>query len=169
MNLYWCGKRVRCDTETARKIGNWTSNSRAETLYRTKAGIYFLHLVGPGICKGGPFGHTRRPTPEEEREGTLTVIPVVEAKKWCEEHLDEGEYSYLFVDMPDVEDQESWEKDDLWMADRNPLKTNIRCTIPTGLARLLEEQAKKEKVSQSEIVEKALLEYVRRIQGGESR
>lgn len=160
MNLYWFGKRVRCDTETARKVGSWSDDPKTETLYRTKTGIFFLHRIGPG-WKTGPYGRPKQLNPEEEKVGTLNVIPVPEAKKWCEAHLDEGDYSYLFFDLPDTKDESAWIKEDLWMADRNPLKTNIRCTIPAGVVKLLEEQAKKENVSQSEIVERAVLEYVR--------
>ena len=65
-NLRWDGRRVRCDTEKARKIGSFCEGEYAETLYRNKEGAFFLHRIGSkDLCKLGARGKLRPLTEEE--------------------------------------------------------------------------------------------------------
>ena len=61
---------ARYDTEGARKLGECDQ----ETLYRTKAGKYFVHDMG---CVSARYA------------GEGQIIPIQEeaARQWCDEHL----------------------------------------------------------------------------------
>lgn len=159
-DLKWGNRRVRCNTDKARRIGTCRVEDHTETLYRNKDGAFFLHMVGGNnLYKLGPRGIPRRLTEEEAKEGCLRLVAAIEAKAWCEEHLTKAEYTYIFQGMPDVDDEKAWEKDDLWMTDPNRLTENFVCTLPTGLVQMINKAADADGVARSRIVEQALVVY----------
>jgi hypothetical protein len=95
------------NTETAKFIGGWEPNGHdtrnfeyfCESLYRTKAGKYFIHGEGHGNSRygvwhgnSGGWGEQIRPmTPQEARE-------------WAEEHLDADEYTAEFGEPEEAAD-----------------------------------------------------------------
>ena len=87
------------NTETARKLGNWSNNRSCtdfdyceETLYRTKAGKYFIH------GKGGARSRYSKQTGIDSWRGGENIIACTydEARKWAENHLDGDDYIAAF-------------------------------------------------------------------------
>lgn len=97
------GKRY--DTETARKVGEFSSpGSRRdfqyyeESLYQKRTGEYFL------AGEGGPASKYSRKTGQNEWSGGKDITPVTEAEAqaWAEKHLDADEYEKEFTVIEDV-------------------------------------------------------------------
>lgn len=96
----------RYDTETARVLGRRTNGLLpgeleyvSETLYRTKAGKFFLH------GEGGPkTAYSERTATGWKGGECITPIEVEQAQGWAEEHLDADEYEGIFgaVDEPNL-------------------------------------------------------------------
>jgi hypothetical protein len=133
------------NTESAQKLGSIEPagynhndyNYWCETLYRTKAGKYFVHGEGHGNSRYGEWhgntggwGEQIRPyTPEE-------------ARKWAEENLGADEYSAIFGEPDEASD------------DKEALKIYITVGTKAKLNRLKEEAGK----SISQIIEEAFTE-----------
>lgn len=90
------------NTDTAEKIGEWSSNeSRTsfyyfeEELYRKKTGEYFLY----------GYGHAASPYAERIDTNTtgagerILPLTVKDAKEWAERKLDADEYMKIFGDV----------------------------------------------------------------------
>ena len=96
----------RYNTETARVMGRWTNGLLpgeleyiSETLYRTKAGKYFLY------GEGGPKTvYSERTTTGWKGGESITPLEEEQAREWAEEHLDADEYEGIFgaVDEPNL-------------------------------------------------------------------
>lgn len=91
------------DTETAREVGSWMSGDdprdfdwESGVLYRTKAGLYFIHGSGGAMTRYA-----------EQRIGgwaggeAITPVSADEARQWAEEHLDADEYEAEFGEVDD--------------------------------------------------------------------
>ena len=152
-------RRVRCNTETARRIGTYQAENHTETLYRNRDGSFFLHLTGEEACRYGPGGRPLPLTEEQKEEGSLSLMLTVTALDWCKHHLQPCDYDFIFDGMPESMDDETWEQDDLWRSDPNRLTERFTCSLPSGLVRRIERKAEQEKVSKSRIVEQALIRY----------
>lgn len=96
--MYKVIKGARYNTETAKHLASWNAPYAVsdfkyyeETLYRTKAGNYFIHGEGHGAS---PY---RKREPDGWTHGEK-IIPMTyeQAKKWAEDHLDGGEYETIF-------------------------------------------------------------------------
>lgn len=86
------------DTETARKVGEWSNGDYVddfdwygEGLYRKKTGEYFI------------YGEGNARSPYAERRGdnwiggeAITPVSFDQARDWAEEHLDADEYEQEF-------------------------------------------------------------------------
>lgn len=161
VNLRWNGRRVRCNTETARRIGTYRNGERTETLYRNRDGIFFLHTLGKGLYKNGPGGRERPLNEEEETHGAIRVLDLVVALDWCQHALPKQQYDFLFEGMPEnPEDEQAWLRDGRWESDPNPLTERFSCTLPSGLVRRLERTAQERKLTKSRLVELALIRYL---------
>lgn len=91
------GKRY--DTETARKIGTWSSEGSRrdfgyyeETLYQKRTGEYFLH------GEGGPASPYSKKAGQSEWRGgeDIQIMTTEEARQWAEAHLDPDVYEAEF-------------------------------------------------------------------------
>jgi predicted HicB family RNase H-like nuclease len=89
----------RYDTETAQLLGTWDSShddgdleAIKESLYRTKAGKYFLYGVGGAKSRYGKW------VDNSNLEGGAEIIPFTReaAQKWAKEHLSSEEYEANF-------------------------------------------------------------------------
>ena len=107
----------RYDTDTARLVGSWESGEDAgdlhyvsETLYRTKAGLYFVHGEG-----GARSRYAEQVEQNAWGSGSKIVALSPEAaREWAEEHLtgeeyeaewgtpDEGEGRVMSVRVPEA-------------------------------------------------------------------
>jgi len=94
------------DTSTAKPLGEYCHGHDSrdfgfweETLYRTKAGKYFIHGWGGGNSKYGKWVGNSGGPGEEIRPYTLD-----EAKQWAEERLDGDEYEAIFGAVEETED-----------------------------------------------------------------
>lgn len=105
----------RYDTETATEIGEWSCgivvdfDYVSETLYRTKAGLYFLH------GEGGPRTQYAEQVEQNMWQGgeKIVALSLEAARKWAEEHLtgeeceaewgtpEEGEVRAMNVRVPE--------------------------------------------------------------------
>lgn len=129
----------RYDTETAKRLGYWENMPDvmdlfwcSETLYRTKAGKYFLH------GDGGP-GSRYANFPRGEQ-----IIPLSEdaAKNWAEEHLDGNAYEAAFGAVDD----------DI---------TQVAAYLPSSLLEKLDAYKAAHNMSRSDIIIAALREYLK--------
>jgi len=82
------------NTDGAKKLGYWSNRSNRndfdfceETLYKTKAGAYFVHGSGGANSKYGKWQGNSGGPGEEIRPYTET-----DAREWCEQKLDADEY-----------------------------------------------------------------------------
>lgn len=92
-------KGNRYDTDTAKKLGESREESLCgkpdwlkETLYRTKAGNYFIHGEGGArTCYGGI-------APDGWQTSGEKIIPITEerAMEWAEQYLDAEQYEMAF-------------------------------------------------------------------------
>lgn len=98
--MYKVIKGARYNTETAKCLASWSAPCAVsdfkyyeETLYRTKAGNYFLHGEGHGAS---PY---RKREPDGWTHGEK-IIPMTyeQAQAWAEEHIDGDEYEDIFGD-----------------------------------------------------------------------
>ncbi len=98
--MYKVIKGARYNTETAKCLASWSTPCAVsdfkyyeETLYRTKAGNYFLHGEGHGAS---PY---RKREPDGWTHGEK-IIPMTyeQAQAWAEEHLNGDEYESIFGD-----------------------------------------------------------------------
>lgn len=89
------------DTDTAKKLGNWEScedcrefSYYEETLYRTKAGKYFVYGSGNAAS---PYANVS----ESRSIGGQRITPIGEdaARKWAEEKLDVDTYESIFGEI----------------------------------------------------------------------
>ena len=93
------------NTATAKEIGSWHNGSRGfnwckETLYRTKAGKYFLDGEGGANSKySSQSGNTWY-----DGERIIPVTPSA-AAIWAEEHLDADEYTAEFGEPDEASDE----------------------------------------------------------------
>ena len=137
---------AKYNTQTAKELGSyWHStpsdfNFFAETLYRTKAGKYFLHGEGGAMSKYAEYSGANSWGSGEK------IIPMTpeEAQQWAAEHLDADEYDAIFgrEDEPEVE------------------STPITAILPEDLLAKLDETKTARHCSRSEIIIKALREYL---------
>lgn len=91
-----------CDTDTAKKIGEWDNgiygndiNACSEALYRTKSGCHFLH------GRGG--ANTKYATVLDGSWGSgEIIIPLDEeaAIEWAKEHMPEDAFELSFNSLP---------------------------------------------------------------------
>jgi len=96
---------ARYDTDTAKELGKWESLESCqeftyyeETLYRTKAGKYFIHGSGNAAS---PYATIT----EERRCGGERIVPISEenARKWAEKKLDADTYESIFGEISEGE------------------------------------------------------------------
>ena len=129
------------DTETAQKCGEWNNGYYtndfqfcAETLYRKKTGVYFLHGEGHALSKYA--GHSGNSSGWGEQ-----IIPLSydEAQNWAEEHLDGNEYAEIFGEPEENGDVEA---------------LNIR--ISSAKMKKLRQAASKAQMSLVDLVEKLI-------------
>jgi len=91
------------DTETGTELGYDSYGYPrdfeywAETLYRTRSGLYFIH------GEGGPASKYAESQGQNQWSGGSEIIPVSEdvARKWSEEHLDGDGYLAAFGNPED--------------------------------------------------------------------
>lgn len=97
------------DTNTAKKLGEWTNGERygdfsymAESLYRTKAGRYFIYGTGGANSKYAVSAGNN------SWSGGSRIEPISRevAMKWAEEHLDGDEYEEIFGEVSEEEGKE---------------------------------------------------------------
>lgn len=128
----------RYDTATAKQIGYWENGPDirdlfwcSETLYRTKAGKYFLH------GDGGP-GSVYASCPNGEK-----IIPLTEdnAKAWAEKKLDGDAYEVAFGAV----------NDDV---------TQVAAYLPSNLLSKLDDYKASHNMSRSDIIIAALRAYL---------
>lgn len=111
------------NTATAKEIGAWHNGDRGfnwckETLYRTKAGKYFLSGEGGARsnyaenCGNGMWGDGER----------LIPLTPATAAEWAEEHLDADEYTAEFGEP----DEASEDTEVLICTIPKDLKTKLR-------------------------------------------
>jgi len=93
------------NTATAKEIGHWRNGSDGfnwckETLFRTKAGKYFLDGEGGANSKySSQSGNTWY-----DGERIIPVTPSA-AAIWAEEHLDADEYAEIFGEPEEAGDE----------------------------------------------------------------
>ena len=86
------------DTDTADELGDYSYSNRgdfrfwAETLYRTKAGAYFI------AGEGGPMSMYARPCGQNETAGgeVIRVVTEADAREWMERNCDADAYIAAF-------------------------------------------------------------------------
>jgi len=113
------------NTETAKVIGNWDNglygrdfNRCSETLYRTKAGKYFLHGEGGGnSIYAEHCGNNMRTSGEH-----IEPMTPAAASEWAEEHLDADEFAAEFGEP----DEASEDTEVLICTIPKDLKTKLR-------------------------------------------
>lgn len=136
----------RYDTDTAKKLAEWESgqnytdfNWYSETLYRTKAGKWFLHGQG-----GAATAYADRASDGWSSFGER-IIPLSEeaAKSWAEKHLDADKYASIFAVVSDGD--------------------NVQATIyiPAQLADKLTARMNADGCSRNELILKAISEYLK--------
>lgn len=136
----------RYDTDTAKKLAEWESGQNyndlswySETLYRTKAGKWFLHGKGNAATAYADRASDGWSAPAER------VVPLSEAaaKSWAEQHLDADEYTSIFAVASDGE--------------------TVQATvyIPAPLVGKLAERMKMEGCNRNELILKAIKEYLK--------
>ncbi len=144
--MYKVINKKRYNTETAKKLGYWESDQdyrglyhEEETLYRSKAGNYFLH------CYGGAGSKYSQKIGMNEWASGETIIPIDEetARKWAEEHLDGSEYEMIFG-IPETGEA---------------VQATVR--IPAVMAEKLEKRMDEEKSSRNDLILAALREYLK--------
>lgn len=135
------------DTDTAQLLGTWTNGyiddfeAIEESLYRTKAGKYFLHGVG------GPKSRYGKWVDNSTLEGGSEIIPLTReaAQKWAEEHLDTDTYEEAFGPVPE-----------------GPEKESLNLLIPAGMKARLRTLAEEQEVSLTALVEQILAEALQK-------
>ncbi len=131
------------DTSTAKKIGEFSNGLSysdfdylRETLYRKKTGEYFLYGVGgartwAAYQSGDMWGAGEQ----------IQAISLKEAQEWAEKYLTADEYLAEFEPNSDEE-------------------INIRIRVDSETNKKIEEKAEKEGLSKSEVVRRAIRNYV---------
>ena len=130
------------DTTTARKIGTWCSPElpndiqyTEETLYRKKNGEYFLH------GSGGPASVYRVAAALDGFISGEKILPLSfdQARQWAENKLSAEEYEAAFG--PVQEDGS---------------RSNVHMFLPTGLWEATKQEASRQGINVSELVESIL-------------
>lgn len=130
------------DTSTARKVGTWCSSEDPrefqyveETLFRKKNGEFFLHGLG------GPASVYRVATSENSWKTGEKILPLSfdQARQWAESKLSAEEYEAAFG--PVQEDGS---------------RSNVHMFIPTGLWEATKQEASRQGINVSELVESIL-------------
>lgn len=133
------------NTETAQKLGGWSNtynyrdfNYCEETLFRTKAGKYFIH------GEGGAMSKYAQTISSNEWSGGEKIIPCTydEARKWAEKYLTGDEYIEIFGDLEDDSEE----------------MCSFR--LPAALKSRLEKEASRSEKTQTQIVAEALKAYL---------
>jgi hypothetical protein len=135
------------DTVTAKKLGEWTNGERygdfnycEETLYRTKAGRYFIHGCGGAMTKYAVSSGNN------SWSGGSKILPMSReaAMEWAEEKLEADEYEAIFGEVEEGEEKEQ-----------------LNITVSTAVKSKLWERAEQKKTSVSALVLEALEVYVK--------
>lgn len=130
------------DTETAKKIAEWSNNYNyrdfqwcEETLYRKRTGEYFLH------GEGGPMSKYAESCGNNSWSGGSRIIPLTyeAAIKWAENHMDADDYENEFGTV--TEDDS---------------KTTITISITVSNAEIIRREASKAGISISAYIEKLI-------------
>lgn len=136
----------RYDTDTAKRLGVWESDQDytglshvEETLYRTKAGKYFLHGCGNAASAYAVHKSDGWSAPGEK------IIPLSDAaaRQWAEQHLDADAVELAFGPSSGSAD------------------TQATVYIPDVLARKLAARMAAERCSRNELILRALQEYLK--------
>jgi len=138
---------AKYDTETAKVMGEWDNRcSRRdfqwceETLYRTKAGKYFLH------GRGGPMSKYTKSAGNNSWSGDERILPMTReaAQEWAEEKLDGDEYEEIFGEVSEEDGRERLNisvsptlKQKLW-AKAEKAGTTMSAMIEKELERMVE-------------------------------
>jgi len=121
------------NTETARLIGTYSNGGSwrdfshfEESLYRTKAGKYFLH------GEGGPMTKYAKSVGNNEWSGGEHIEPLTPAaaREWAEEHLTAEEYIAEFGEPEEASD------------DKVPLNLTILASTKAKLEKMKSETGK---------------------------
>lgn len=91
------------NTSTAKRIGSWSNNIAGsgwiiETLFKNKAGKYFLHG-----CGGSSTRYATQSNGEWSEGEKLVPLDVDTARAWAAEHLETIEYDREFGKLKQVE------------------------------------------------------------------
>lgn len=144
--MYKIINNKRYNTETAKKLGCWESDQdyrglyhEEETLYRNKAGNYFLY------CYGGAGSKYNQKIGMNEWASGETILPIDEetARKWAEDHLDGSEYEMIFGKLETYE----------------TVQATVR--IPAAMAEKLEKRMEEEHSTRNDLILAALREYLK--------
>lgn len=133
------------NTDTAKRIGEWDNKTLpndllycAETLYKTKAGKYFLHGEGGAMSKYAVSVGNNSWTGGEHIE---PLTPQT-AQEWAEERLTAAEYAAEFDEPAEADDKVS-------------LNLNIPASTKAKLEKMRTESGKSISALITEMVEKA--------------
>ena len=135
------------DTDTAKKLGEWTNGERygdfnycEEALYRTKAGRYFIHGGGGAMTKYAVSSGNN------SWSGGEKILPMSReaAMEWAEEKLEGDEYEAIFGEVEEGEEKEQ-----------------LNITVSTAVKSKLWERAEQKKTSVSALVLEALEVYMK--------
>jgi len=134
------------DTATAKKLGEWTNNQQygsfsycEETLYRTKAGRYFIHGGGGAMTKYAVSSGNN------SWSGGSKILPMSReaAMEWAEEKLEADEYEAIFGEVTENGNEQ------------------LNITVSAAVKSRLWERAEHKKVTVSALVLEALEEYLK--------
>lgn len=134
----------RYDTETARQLGSASSNSLhsdlswwSETLYRTKAGKYFVYGAGGPMtryaraCGDGSYGYGESIMPLSEEK----------AREWAEKHLAGDDVERIFGAVAEI-------------------TSRISVFLPAELVERMDAKGDELHASRAEIIAVALRKYL---------
>lgn len=134
------------DTSTAKKLGEWTNGERyadfnylEESLYRTKAGRYFIYGNGGAMTKYAESAGNN----SWSSGSRIEPVSRETAMEWAEEHLDGDEYEEIFGAVPEDDSTEQ-----------------LNVLISAGLKAKLQEKAEKDQTTISALVKDALSKLV---------
>lgn len=140
MRKYINGNRY--DTDTAVELGRWENGSTPydfdwvrETLFRTKAGLYFIH------GEGGANTRYSQDLGENRWSGGERIVPMTQdsAREWAEQHLDADQVDQAFpAESPDQQQ-------------------GISLTLPVELLRRLDAAADAAKLNRSAYIRQLIL------------